>query len=431
MFGIFRNNQEELHSSEDEKMTEEKKYAVTAPAQQIHFTFEPFVRNTIRWSQWVERFETALDIFGCVTGKRKMFLLHYMGSQTYVILSNKVAPLKPSEMTYDDIVKILGDHFEPKANEILERYRLNLRKQKEDESCAEYLVVLRSLAINCNFQNYLDSALRDRFVFGLRNGKIQNRLLEEKELTLGKALNIANAFETAEKGGVELQREAEREYSLNAVRDKMKAQQKGNIAKHIQKEPRSKQQQCYRCGSASHVATACKHTDTVCNFCNLKGHLRKVCMKEKRQQMNQIDAETNNEQSLELPVEEMCPIFEEKFHQIDTKSTTSIRSKIFHNLLVNDININFEIDTGAPVTVVGLADAKRYFSREKVKTSDTNLISYSGHQLECLGYIMVTVTTQIKNDPVKLYIVRAHRQPLLGREWMRLIKLDWAKVYNQ
>lgn len=105
-------------------MTEpEKKIAITAPVQPIQLTFEPFDKNAIKWSRWVKRVETALDIFGCNTAKRRMYLLHYMGSQTYNILCDKLAPIDPAEITYDEITRILGEHFEPKLNEILEIYR--------------------------------------------------------------------------------------------------------------------------------------------------------------------------------------------------------------------------------------------------------------------------------------------------------------------
>lgn len=46
--------------------------------------------------------------------------------------------------------------------------------------------------------------MRNQFVFGLRNQKIQSRLLEKKYLTLDGAVNAATAYECVERGGVEL-----------------------------------------------------------------------------------------------------------------------------------------------------------------------------------------------------------------------------------
>ena len=55
------------------------------------------------------------------------------------------------------------------------------------------------LAIHCNYGEFLDRGLGDRFVCGLRNPKIQNNLLNTKDLTFEKACRIANATEMAEK----------------------------------------------------------------------------------------------------------------------------------------------------------------------------------------------------------------------------------------
>ena len=34
---------------------------------------------------------------------------------------------------------------------------------------------------------------------------------------------------------------------------------------------------CYRCGSPSDLAPACRHLETVCKSCGKKGHLAAVC----------------------------------------------------------------------------------------------------------------------------------------------------------
>ena len=50
---------------------------------------------------------------------------------------------------------------------------------------------------SCDFGDFLDQALRDRFVCGLANANTQRRLLSEKDLTLKRAVTIATAMEMA------------------------------------------------------------------------------------------------------------------------------------------------------------------------------------------------------------------------------------------
>ena len=58
---------------------------------------------------------------------------------------------------------------------------------------------MRCLAASCKFGDYIPQAIRDRLVCGLRSEGIQKRLLAEAELTLTKALEIAQSMEAADR----------------------------------------------------------------------------------------------------------------------------------------------------------------------------------------------------------------------------------------
>ena len=59
---------------------------------------------------------------------------------------------------------------------------------------ATYVVQLRHHAEFCNFGTTLDKMLQDRLVWA----SIQKKLLQEKDLTLGRALKIAQGSEAAD-----------------------------------------------------------------------------------------------------------------------------------------------------------------------------------------------------------------------------------------
>ena len=50
---------------------------------------------------------------------------------------------------------------------------------------------------SCDFEDFLEQALRNRFVCGLANLNLQKRLLTEENLTLEQAISIATAMEMA------------------------------------------------------------------------------------------------------------------------------------------------------------------------------------------------------------------------------------------
>ena len=81
----------------------------------------------------------------------------------------------------------------------MERYHFHKCDLAAGETIAEYEAALQNLATHCEFEGYLEQALHDRFVCGIRNEAICRRLLAEKELKLSKALEQALSMEAAEK----------------------------------------------------------------------------------------------------------------------------------------------------------------------------------------------------------------------------------------
>lgn len=63
----------------------------------------------------------------------------------------------------------------------------------------EYMAALQKLSLHCKFGSYLQTELRNQFVYGLKNQRIQSRLLETANLTKDSALKVACGMELAEK----------------------------------------------------------------------------------------------------------------------------------------------------------------------------------------------------------------------------------------
>ena len=88
---------------------------------------------------------------------------------------------------------------------IAERFKFHRRNQGEGEGIAKYMAELRKLADRCQFGGYLEEALRDRLVCGLRDEAIQRKLLTMDALTLSRAYEITHGMETAQRQASELQ----------------------------------------------------------------------------------------------------------------------------------------------------------------------------------------------------------------------------------
>nr|XP_029724092.1 uncharacterized protein K02A2.6-like [Aedes albopictus] len=417
-----------------------------AGAPPPNFAIDSFDKKKLKWMRWVERLENAFAIYGVVDpAMQKNLLLHHMGSETYDIACDKIAPDTPRQKTYAEIVDALEGFFNPQPLEISENFRFKCRRQGDsnaaspDETVDEYLVALRRIAVTCNFGAYLETALRNQLVFGIKRNDIRSRLLERRQLTLQDARDIAVSMELSRKGGAEIEGNLGKQ-EVNAVhrstgfKGKKEKHNKINAGgKSFSKVGQSaSDSSCFRCGEKSHFANTCRHKDTVCSFCKLKGHLAKVCMKRSasgRSNASRAGNKTNAAQANYLhqsgdgddcestQVREVCTV--------DTKLGSA---RFWLDMRVNGKNIRFEVDTGSPVSIVSAKCRDRYFSESRMRGCTTNLVSYCGTSIDVLGIIDASVEYGSGKVTLPLYVVDSDKHPLLGREWLNAIPVDWNSV---
>ena len=99
--------------------------------------------------------------------------LSVVGAKAYTLLRSLLSPQLPHTRTYEELEDALKQHFQPKPLVITEQFHFHRRNQAMGESIAEYMAELRRLTTYCEFGDYLNQALRDRFVCDLRNEGIQ------------------------------------------------------------------------------------------------------------------------------------------------------------------------------------------------------------------------------------------------------------------
>ena len=121
---------------------------------------------------------------------------------------------------------------------------------------------LRKLAKTCNFRDYLDTALRDQLVCGLRDQKTQKELLCIPDLTITKATERARAAETVNRETKQLNPEP--------------------VATHQLSKQSKQAGKCHRCGKQGHTGANCIHRDKRCHYCKKVGHLSSACLQRKQ-----------------------------------------------------------------------------------------------------------------------------------------------------
>lgn len=231
------------------------------------------------------------------------------------------------------------------------------------------MAALQNLSINCNLGSYLHTALRNQLVFGLLSRRIQSRLLETKNLTLEKAVETATAMELTDHDLTQLQagpatvdymgkREATasnqgKAWSTRKTPGRGPAETESEdrcSATHANFPPNINTV-CFRCGG-NHYASKCKlNRNIVCNNCGVKGHVRKVCMKRNQ--------EAANELNIVKLVQGEHTLYREKF-----VATTFVEGK----------KVNFEVHSGAAVTIVSRDFLKSCLPNAKVRKTNLELV---------------------------------------------------------
>ena len=174
-----------------------------------------------------------------------------------------MAPAKLGEKTVEQLSLALKDHFQPKKVAIAKRFKFHRRDQGVGETVTRYVAELRKLASDCQFEAYLDQALRDWFVCGLCSEATQKWLLTKAELTFARAVEIAQGIEAVERDTIQLH-----------------ASGTGVAGTAVGKMNLS--HACHHCGRKNHTLKDCRYQDSVCHKCQKKGHLASVCRSKKQ-----------------------------------------------------------------------------------------------------------------------------------------------------
>ena len=358
-----------------------------------------------------------------VDGKIKAVFLSVIGSAVYGLLKNLLMPDKPVDKTYTELTKTLLTHYTPRPIVIAERYRFYKRDQQESESVSDFIVMLKKLASTCEFGNFLNEALRDRLVCGLRSKTCKRRLLTESDLTFTKAIEIARSMELARKDCTDLQMGRvlldRAEASVNKVIiSKNKSSQKYYSKSHkdeIADPEMNPAGHCWYCGG-KHNQTSSRFKDSECYKCSAVGHIASKC-KTRFKKTHHVEESDERVSESESELNGIYP---------DTDKSQEIND----TLIIEGCPLSMEIDTGESVSVVPESFYKQYLSHMQLNSTAKKLRSYSGDTLKVLGEL--DVHTTYKEQRARLHLVLIARNPpaLLGRTWLRKLKLDWSAIFS-
>uniref|UniRef100_A0A1X7U5Q2 Uncharacterized protein n=1 Tax=Amphimedon queenslandica TaxID=400682 RepID=A0A1X7U5Q2_AMPQE len=103
---------------------------------------------------------------------------------------------------------------------------------------------------------------------------------------------------------------------------------------------------------------------------------------------------------------------------------------IIVDILMHDVSVKMEQDTGSSVSTMSLDTFRSHFPFKVLEESSTLLRTYSGELLTVQGIVHVNVVYKKQAVALPLYIVSEQGPTLFGREWLFEMKLDWYEVHS-
>nr|XP_045614303.1 uncharacterized protein K02A2.6-like [Procambarus clarkii]XP_045614304.1 uncharacterized protein K02A2.6-like [Procambarus clarkii]XP_045614305.1 uncharacterized protein K02A2.6-like [Procambarus clarkii]XP_045614306.1 uncharacterized protein K02A2.6-like [Procambarus clarkii]XP_045614307.1 uncharacterized protein K02A2.6-like [Procambarus clarkii]XP_045614308.1 uncharacterized protein K02A2.6-like [Procambarus clarkii]XP_045614309.1 uncharacterized protein K02A2.6-like [Procambarus clarki len=373
--------------------------AMAAPAL---ISMEPFDATKISLNLWLSLLEANFQFHGIKEdANKKAALLVSLGTAVYIVLGNVCAPELPHTKTYEDLITLLKHHYVVKPSYHRSLMDFQKRTKKQQESLQDLYEELKALANNCNFGAQFDCRVRDQLFMAVENEIFFPNLVAENfdlqlmtsRTVLEKILNLEMAFRGKKSTT----------HEIMVVQDQIR---------------------CKHCGY-NHSSGNCKFKNYICNFCDKKGHLRKVCseyLKKNSKALERIrpgNAGRGGNSTVVNAVEEGKPSEEAAGEEsrlfLMKEKVCSVKSQVV-NFVINGKLVPLELDTGAAMSTLSRdwADTLQL----NVKPCGTSLSAYDNVPIKVYGKVSVKGSYNGKEIVQDFYVVESHHPNLCDKDLM-------------
>nr|XP_037283835.1 uncharacterized protein LOC119176582 [Rhipicephalus microplus] len=342
---------------------------------------KPLDPSTDAWLAW-KTWKSEFTLFSTATQLRKQpkevqaaTLLVTVGEEGRKAYNTFKFKDDADKNNVETLLEKFEEFYKPVTNLTFNEFRFGSRNQRPGECFNDWLTNLRLLAKNCEFGDLEDRSLRSRIILGLRDKRLQEKLIAENP-SYSRSVEMCRAQEIGKEQFKEINEgtEAASAAVIQAV----------STQKH----------HCSRCGYSAHGNARCPATGKTCKNCGGRNHFAQACRSSVRRQNRGVKKELH-----ELQMDE-----ENFFLEALTVCAVAAGDNWTAAVDIEGCQFTCKLDTGANCCVISSKDSKK-LSNGPLQTCHATLTAFFGHKTPATGKIRLRLRANSKEHEETFFVV--------------------------
>ena len=171
-----------------------------------------------------------------------------------------------------------------------------------------------------------------------------------------------------------------------------------------------------KCKKVGHYASVCKTNPSSHSASGNKSSRRKSKFGETKFVEEMVEEDTDDDEVLGI---------------FTAKDSGKVGRTLIHvSVMLDQKSCKMQLDTGATVSILPKALYDQQFNQWPLHSTKVKLKGYNGVRIPVCGEVHLPVVYEQQELVLPLVVVDGDGPPLLGRNWLEQLKLNWSSIFH-